>query len=164
MSSSDVSLKDLHENLLPLVHTWFNDPVAFGDFDRPHPLQWDEFKKKWDEGGYKTTRILFQAEEPIGWARYFVSDKKPWICGMSLFITLPNKRGQGLGALALRALMQEISEAYPDVCKFEVLTDINNKAAQAMFEKLGFEQEGLFKRYWKLQGKFSDMYSYALLK
>jgi RimJ/RimL family protein N-acetyltransferase len=163
MSNSEVSLKPVTENLLSTFHTWLNDPVAFGDFDQPHPIEWGPFKLKWDEGGYSNVRIVFHAAEPIGWVRYFVSDRKPWVCGMGIFVTLPRKRGQGLGALALKALMREVSETHQEICKFEVMTDLNNKPAQAMFEKLGFVQEGLFRRYWKLHGKFSDMYSYAIL-
>lgn len=101
----------------------------------PHLIDWNEFKVKWEDGVYINHRILFYSNEPIGWAKYFISKKKPWICGIGLFIALPKLRGQGLGAQALQALMDEVS----------VMMDVGNKAAQAMFVKLGFVQEGLFK-------------------
>lgn len=164
MSRSSISLHKLDEARLETVFHWFNSAEAFGDYDQPYPLEWDQFTKKYQAGGFKNLRVIFKADEAIGWARYSIAEEKPWICKMSIFICLPNQRGQGFGAAALQTLMLEVSEFNPEVCKFEVMTDVQNKPAQAMFEKLGFAQEGLLKRYWKLKGRFSDMYAYALLK
>ena len=164
MSPPKVSIRNLTESDLDLFFTWLNDPIAFGEWDRPLGISREEFMQRWKDGYYSTTRLICNDDIAIGWTRYFISDRKPWICGMGIFICIPEQRGKGLGGPALQLTMDEVSLAHPEVCKFELMTDYNNKPAQAVFEKLGFVKEGLLKRYWKLKGEFSDIYAYALLK
>lgn len=159
----DITLLDFTEDLKDLGFKWFNDPVAFGQYDQPQIINRQEFESNWNKGQYKTIKFIHDGFEIIGWVRYFISDRKPWICAFGVFICLPEKRGKGFGASALTTLMKNIKKDYAGVCKFEVMTDIKNKPAQALFEKLGFIREGVFQRYWKLHGEFSDMCTYAIL-
>lgn len=48
--------------------------------------------------------------------------------------------------------------------RIQALIEPDNTASQKLFEKQGFMQEGLLRKYEKVNGEFDDLYMYSLLR
>ncbi len=71
--------------------------------------------------------------------------------GMGL---LPEYRGQGLGSKLLSSVLDHAKKTELEKVELHVYT--SNIPAVALYKKFGFEQEGLIKRYRKLDGQYFD--------
>lgn len=71
--------------------------------------------------------------------------------GMGL---LPEYRGKGIGSRLLKAVMDHAKTFGLEKVELHVYT--SNEPAIALYKKFGFEQEGLIKKYRKLDGKYFD--------
>lgn len=71
--------------------------------------------------------------------------------GMGL---LPEYRGQGIGSRLLSAVIEQARNFGLEKIELHVYT--SNTGAIALYKKFGFEQEGLIKKYRKLDGEYFD--------
>lgn len=71
--------------------------------------------------------------------------------GMGL---LPEFRGQGLGTKLLSSVLDHAKKFGLEKVELNVYT--SNAPAVALYKKFGFEQEGLIKKYRKLDGQYFD--------
>jgi putative acetyltransferase len=79
--------------------------------------------------------------------------------GMGL---IPSARHRGIGAKLLQATITEAwSKGFTRI-ELGVLTD--NASAKALYERFGFETEGVMRRAYRIDGEYRDGYSMALLK
>jgi RimJ/RimL family protein N-acetyltransferase len=91
----------------------------------------------------------------VGWCDVF-PEKNPRQnhrggLGMGL---LPEFRGQGLGSKLLSAVLDHAKKFGLEKVELNVYT--SNTSAIALYKKFGFEQEGLIKKYRKLDGRYFD--------
>lgn len=63
-------------------------------------------------------------------------------------------RGKGIGSKLLKAVMDHAKKFGLEKVELHVYT--SNEPAIALYKKFGFEQEGLIKKYRKLDGKYFD--------
>jgi ribosomal-protein-alanine N-acetyltransferase len=70
--------------------------------------------------------------------------------------------GRGIGSLAVALVCDH---AFGPVGLHRVQADIRpeNGPSQRLVERLGFQREGLFRRYLDIDGDWRDHYTYALL-
>lgn len=71
--------------------------------------------------------------------------------GMGL---IPEFRGQGLGSKLLSSVLDHAKKSGLEKVELHVYT--SNLPAIALYKKFGFEQEGLIKKYRKLDGQYFD--------
>lgn len=76
--------------------------------------------------------------------------------GMGL---LSEFRGQGLGSKLLTFVLAHAKKFGLEKVELQVYT--SNTVAMALYKKFGFEQEGLIKKYRKLDGQYFDCLSMA---
>ncbi|MBD7984113.1 GNAT family N-acetyltransferase [Sporosarcina sp. Sa2YVA2] len=69
----------------------------------------------------------------------------------------------GIMTEALTAVIQ-YGFSHMELMRIQALIDPENIASQKLFEKLGFLQEGLLRKYERTNGKFEDVHMYSLLK
>lgn len=71
--------------------------------------------------------------------------------------------GKGLASDALKTL---IGWAFDELCLLRIEADIdpNNPRSLALFEKQGFQREGLLRERWRVHGKVQDTVFLGLLK
>ena len=91
----------------------------------------------------------------VGWCDVF-PEKNPRQnhrggLGMGL---LPEFRGQGLGSKLLSSVLDHAKKFGLEKVELNVYT--SNTPAVALYKKFGFEQEGLIKKYRKLDGQYFD--------
>ncbi|RTQ35191.1 N-acetyltransferase [Variovorax gossypii] len=75
---------------------------------------------------------------------------------------LPEARGRGLGRRLLQAAIDKSWERGLTRIELSVRTD--NANARALYERLGFEHEGLLRRTTLVDGNYHDSYAMALLR
>ena len=101
-----------------------------------------------------------QADRVIGWCDVF-SSSNPRMShrgglGMGL---LPDFRGQGLGSKLLKATLDHSESIGLEKVELQVYT--SNLSAIALYKKFGFEEEGLLKKYRKVDGQYFDCLAMA---
>lgn len=96
-----------------------------------------------------------EKERVIGWCDVFPAEN-PRLAhrgglGMGL---LPEFRGQGIGGKLLQAVLDHSKKFGLEKVELHVYS--TNVPAIALYKKFGFEQEGLIKKYRKLDGQYFD--------
>ena len=94
-------------------------------------------------------------ERVVGWCDVFPF-KNPRLAhrgglGMGL---LPDYRGKGLGSQLLKAVLAHAARSGLEKVELNVYT--TNLPAIALYEKFGFEREGLIRKYRKLGERYFD--------
>ena len=72
-------------------------------------------------------------------------------------------QGQGIGTQLLTALL-DLADNWMNLQRVELTVFSDNEPAMALYRKLGFEEEGLLRRYALRDGVFVDAYSMARFK
>lgn len=93
-----------------------------------------------------------------GYGRTFACTS--WNIGIGL---VPSARGRGLGALALRVLVQYLF-ATTEVDRVEAQTDVENVPAQRALTRAGLRPEGVLRGAHVRAGERCDMVAYGLLR
>jgi RimJ/RimL family protein N-acetyltransferase len=91
----------------------------------------------------------------VGWCDVFPEENQRLShrggLGMGL---IPEYRGQGLGAKLLSSVLEHAKKFGLEKVELNVYT--SNVSAIGLYKKFGFEEEGLIKRYRKLDGQYFD--------
>lgn len=91
----------------------------------------------------------------VGWCDVFPEDnpRQNHRGGLGMGL-LPEHRGQGLGSKLLSSVLDHAKKFGLEKVELHVYT--SNISAVALYKKFGFEQEGLIKKYRKLDGQYFD--------
>ena len=94
-------------------------------------------------------------EQVVGWCDIFPEENPRQshrgALGMGL---LPDFRGKGLGSKLLKEVLDHAKKFGLEKVELHVYS--TNIAAIQLYKKFGFEQEGLLKKYRKLDGQYFD--------
>ncbi|CAH8318743.1 unnamed protein product [Eruca vesicaria subsp. sativa] len=72
--------------------------------------------------------------------------------------------GRGIATVAVRMAVDQALEAFPVVVRIQAVVEVENIASQKVLEKVGFEKEGLLKKYGCCKGVVRDMFLYSFVK
>jgi diamine N-acetyltransferase len=161
-----VRLDPLDPAHLPNVMTWVNDHDVMQYFaNRQSPITEDE------ERAYLTS--LAASPNDKAWSIYFASDYVGQ-CSVNqiywpakngrVFIAIARKfQGRGLGPAALE---QMIARGWDELGlhKLWLIVRKDNRSAQAMYLKLGFEFEGVLHDEYCVGGQYYDMVRMGLVR
>jgi len=91
----------------------------------------------------------------VGWCDVFPEEnpRQSHRGGLGMGL-LPEFRGQGLGSRLLSSVLDHAKRFGLEKVELNVYT--SNLPAVALYKKFGFEQEGLIKKYRKLDGQYFD--------
>lgn len=94
-------------------------------------------------------------DQVVGWCDVFPEEnpRQNHRGGLGMGL-LPEFRGQGLGSKLLSSVLDHSKRFGLEKVELNVYT--SNTAAVALYKKFGFEQEGLIKKYRKLDGQYFD--------
>ncbi len=94
-------------------------------------------------------------DQVVGWCDVFPLDnprqKHRGYLGMGL---LPEYRGKGLGTQLMTAVLAHAKKSGLEKVELHVYT--TNIAAIALYKRCGFEEEGIIRKYRKLNGQYFD--------
>ncbi|KAF8392383.1 hypothetical protein HHK36_022725 [Tetracentron sinense] len=71
--------------------------------------------------------------------------------------------GQGIATKAVKMVASSIFSECPNVERLEALVSVENLASQRVLEKVGFQKEGVLRKFFIKRGKTLDMVMYSLL-
>lgn len=71
--------------------------------------------------------------------------------------------GQGIATRAVRMAIFEGFREFPDLVRLQTFVQVENKASQKVLEKLGFQKEGVLRKYGFNRGEIKDVILYSLL-
>ncbi|MBK7960643.1 MAG: GNAT family N-acetyltransferase [Bdellovibrionales bacterium] len=91
----------------------------------------------------------------VGWCDVFPEEnpRQSHRGGLGMGL-IPEFRGQGLGSKLLSSVLDHAKRFGLEKVELNVYT--SNISAVALYKKFGFEQEGLIKKYRKLDGQYFD--------
>lgn len=168
---AEVRLDPLALDHLPHVMTWVNDRDVMQYFaQRQERITEDEEKKYLDsliasksdrafsiftgdghdEGAYVGQCSVNQIYWPARNGRVFLVVRKAM-------------QGKGFGSKALTALVERAFEEM-NLHKLWLIVRRDNRSAQAMYLRAGFEFEGMLRDEYCVQGRFFDMVRMAILR
>lgn len=96
----------------------------------------------------------------VGWCDVFPEDnpRQSHRGGLGMGL-LPAYRGKGIGSKLLEKVIVKAKEFGLEKIELHVYT--TNESAIALYKKFGFEEEGIIKRYRKLNGEYFDCLAMA---
>lgn len=96
-----------------------------------------------------------QGDRVVGWCDVFPehNPRQSHRGGLGMGL-LPEFRGEGIGGKLLKAVLDHAKNFGLEKVELHVYT--SNEPAIALYKKFGFEQEGLIKKYRKLDGNYFD--------
>ena len=130
---------------IPMEETWFEGMVA------------DQGK-----GGYLFTACLLADDRPIGNVGLFDLDLVNGSAGLGIMIGEPGDRGRGHGTDMLEALVGfglaslRLERIWLDVYDF-------NRGARRVYERVGFQHEGVMRHAFFREGRFVDAHRMSIL-
>ena len=151
-----ITLRLMTEQDLPMLHEWLN---------RPHIVQWwggEAARPSWADVqvDYRpsamakegvTPYIAMWGDEPIGYAQSYVAmgsgggwwedETDPGVRGIDQSLAVASQRGQGLGTLLVRTLVDRLF-ADPAVTRIQTDPAPDNLRAIRCYEKAGFLKQG----------------------
>lgn len=97
-------------------------------------------------------------EKVVGWCDVFPEDnpRQNHRGGLGMAL-LPEFRGQGVGSQLLQKVLDHAKIFGLEKVELQVYN--TNTSAVALYKKFGFEQEGLIRKYRKLDGQYFDCLS-----
>ena len=104
----------------------------------------------------------FAGEKLVGWCD--VVEKPRTLLAHSGVLGLgvvAGRRGQGIGAALMQRTLQDAKAR--GFKRIELTVRADNERAKKLYEKVGFEVEGLCRRHMRLRGRYYDSYLMALL-
>ena len=170
LRGSRVRLTALTQSDLPTIVQWHQNPDFLRLFDAlPAYPKTEAALAQWLDDAHKSTDTFLFAvrsldrDELIG---YVELDGILWthrVSGVSIAIGEAKHWGQGYGhevmLLALQFAFDELNLHRVQLTVFSY-----NERAIALYEKLGFQHEGIYREHLQRDGKRHDMYLYGLLR
>lgn len=160
-----LSIKKFNETHIPLKIKWVNDPDnnEFLHYDIPleksKTLNWyKDNKDRSDRADY----TIYNDNQPIGLVGLIDIDYKNRKAEYYILIGEKDFKGKGVAASASKILFTKYFFQH-NLNKIYLFTEVDNKAAQRLFEKLGFVQEGLLKDDLIIEKQKIDRIVYRLL-
>lgn len=160
-----ISVEDIPEKV-----KWYNDEEVSHflhyeeKFTIDKSLEWLKSVEKESSRFENTIKVKDNSTiKNIGIIGLFNIDLKNKKAGY--YITIGEKEYQGKG-LAKKATVKFLYDCFMnyDLEKIYLYTDTGNSNAQALYERLGFKQEGLLRKELYYNGQFIDRYYYGILR
>ncbi len=137
---------------------------AFKNFGfKPKTIEEEEkFLKQNEEKRRKNTQhnytILYD-DKIIGGCGLWIDTHRPHVGETGIFID-PNHHGKGIATQAIKLLVKKGFEEL-NLVRISSSMRLDNYAVQKTVERNGFIKEGILKKYYKINGIYTDFYIYA---
>ena len=170
LRGSRVRLTALTQDDLPTVTEWHQNAEFLRLLDAPpaYPKTETSLAQWLDDTDKATDAFLFairslDSDTPIG---YVELDGILWIhrvSGVSIAIGEAQHWGKGYGYEAMQLVLRFAFDEL-NLHRVQLTVFSYNERAIALYEKLGFQREGVYREHLQRDGKRYDMYLYGLLR
>jgi len=154
----------------PLLHRWRGEPSVrrhqpLSEASIPE-LRADLARQRPEEiyrgRGDRFQWIVLVEGEPAGWVTLAVTSWEHAVAEVGYALSSTYQR-LGIMPVALEQLAHELFLRTP-IERVEARCAVENRGSQRVLERLGFEREGLLRRYFRMGEERVDNYLYALLR
>lgn len=162
-------LRELEKSDIPIINKWRNDPELIANLGAPFRYINNSVDEKWfdfymnNRNSQVRCTIVGANDEVIGLVSLVNIDYMRQSGVFHIMIGDLDNQGRGAGTFAVKEML---NHAFNNLnlhrIELNVLTD--NLQAIHLYEKVGFVKEGRKRQCNFKQGKFVDMYEYAILK
>ncbi len=164
-----VTLSALAEGDAPTIAGWYHDPdfMRLSDSTPAYPRSAEHWRR-WirdlseDKSTYTFAIRLPGSNALIGWIELDSVQWQHGVVGLGIAIGDPAHRGQGYGyeaiSLALDFAFRELNLHRVQLTVFSY-----NTRAIALYERMGFRHEGVYREFLRRDGQRYDMLLYGLL-
>lgn len=164
---SNVKLTALHEEDLPVIARWYENDRFTRLLDaRPAiPRNASEFKS-WLSRDEKELYLAIRQRNSDLLLGYIVIDGILWnhrVGWLAMAIGEPANWNKGYGSEAL-CLMVDFAFRELNLRRLQLTVFSYNDRAIALYEKLGFQKEGVYREFLERDGENHDMLLYGLLR
>ncbi len=164
---SAVRLVPLAVDHLPFVMTWVNDREVMQYFAQRQETIEEAEERRYLETliASKTDRAFSVFDETNDYVGQVSINQIYWPArnGRVFLVVRKAKQGRGLGSAALRALVDHAFTEM-DLHKLWLIVRRDNRSAQAMYLRAGFEFEGMLHDEYCVGGRYFDMVRMAVLR
>ena len=157
--SEPITFRPLHDNDLPLLHRWLNDPVVV-EWWEGEDVSWPAVVANYGSGNEEPVEhwLALLDEVPFGWlqcytAAYEADDEAYYwaphlhlgtTAGIDYLVGEPSARGRGLGAAMIRAFSRDVVLArHPEWERVAAGPFEANVASWKALEKAGFTRRAV---------------------
>jgi RimJ/RimL family protein N-acetyltransferase len=169
LQGANVQLTALTSNDLPRIANWYQHTDFLRLLDaRPAYPQTEAVLAQWLEERHKATDAfmfgvrLLENDELLGWVEL---DGILWthqVSGIGIGIGNQTYWGKGYGSEAMQLALQFAFNEL-NLHRLQLTVFSYNDRAIALYEKLGFQREGVYREFLQRDGERHDMYLYGLL-
>lgn len=159
-----ISIRKFKEEDIPYKVKWINDERNNKYLHYDLPLREDKTLEWYNKIKDRTDRADFTItydNEPVGLIGLLNIDHINKKAEYYICIGEDSYKGKGIAKKATDLLIKKSYEEF-GLIKIYLYTEVENIAAQKLFEKVGFEREGLLKNDLFYKGKKIDRYVYGL--
>ena len=165
-----VNLRAIERHDVPLLHRWFNDPVAMRGWGWSAPARSMHDVATQVEDWLAREAVLDRPEaliadsvagDPIGLVVLRVDRPEARSIELSLLVAA-DRWGQGFGADTMQTALEACFDGW-GVHRIGVRVEDNNARALALYRGLGFHEEGRLRQAAFRDGRHADVLIFALL-
>ncbi|KAB2625433.1 hypothetical protein D8674_017093 [Pyrus ussuriensis x Pyrus communis] len=98
---------------------------------------------------------------PHPWFKAICLDNRP--IGELGYVLGSKYWGKGIASQAVKLVADTIFKEWTHLDRLEALVDVDNVGSQRLLEKVGFQREGVLRKYCMLKGRSRDMVIFSLL-
>ncbi len=137
------------------------EPEAFGrTFEEEQAIPEADWKKKIEETTYLGARDGKELVGTINIVRQKGEKLKHWATIYSVYV-IPEQREGGVGRQLMEKAIQELKET-PGIIKAVLYVCETQKTAITLYESLGFQPVGAFKKEMQVDGQYYDIIAYEI--
>ncbi|PKK39909.1 hypothetical protein ABB02_00698 [Clostridiaceae bacterium JG1575] len=162
-----IQLRALDPLDLPRILSYVNDYETYSPFTESPPLPKSAaFQARWLEGALRPNLLTFaialnETGTLLGTCQ--LRDIQPQRANAFLsIIFLKEAQGKGYGKEALTLLL-DLAFQELNLHKVSLQVYETNTAAQALYEKMGFQKDGTFKKHVYRKGRYEAQHLFSLL-
>ncbi|PKU73902.1 uncharacterized protein LOC110106901 [Dendrobium catenatum] len=110
-------------------------------------------------------RAIIVSGRPVGQVLLMSSEGSGSQCRREIGYVLAREWwGKGVATAAVRIATEAAMSEIKGLERLEALVEEGNKASQRVLEKVGFQREGLLRKYWWNKGLLRDMVLYSFVR
>lgn len=168
MQSANIYLRPLERQDLPLRVKWVNDPEIHQKLMFDYPLSLAKTEKWFNDTLSDSTKSNFTVldkknDVPIGMTGLIQIELRHQKA--QFYITIGEKDYWGRHiADEVISLVLEYGFTELNLNKIYLYTLENNERARTVYERNGFQLEGVLRQHYYCVGKFQDLYLHSMLK
>ena len=162
----NVTIRQFERTDIPKKVEWINNPENNQFLHYDIPICIDKTEKWFDSHIGEDTRYdaVIEADGvPVGTIGLLSIDSKNSKAEYYIAMGEVKYKGKGIAKEASRLLLHYAFDSL-GLNRVYLFTEVRNIAAQKLFERVGFKQEGVIRQDILSHGKFVDRFAYGLLR